>query len=114
MTTAYKKAITGKVQGDGVQTYTLPEGRFDKPNQITFINHQITVEPDAATVGTVSVKVKAWGSVTFEDLKDSDLNQVIFNLTGTETYNFSANIEAIELTPVGVDDTYNIYISGWE
>jgi len=114
MTTAYKKAITGKVQGDGVQTYTLPEGRFDKPNQITFINHQLTVEPVLATTGTVAISIQVWGATEFRPLLDPfTQSQVILSLADTDTVSFTGHVTAFKFTPAGADGTFNLICSGW-
>lgn len=114
MVSAHKASIVGVDQSDGAQTVTISEGIFSKPRQIAFTKHQITVEPDAATTGTVAVQYKPWGASTFIDLLSPvDGSPVVMDLSAADCILFEGHIEALKFTPTAVDDTYNIFCTSW-
>lgn len=109
---SYQIAIKGAVQGDGAQTVTIPKSSYTK-EKVGVVLHQVTIEPDGATVGTVAIEWLPWGSSTYEELKDNMGNAIVASLTRAESYSFTANAVAIKCTPAGADGTYNILCSGW-
>lgn len=109
---SYQIGIKGAVQGDGAQTITIPENEFTK-HKVGETNHQVTIEPGTANVGTVAIEWLPWGSSTYEELKDNMGSAIVASLTAAETFSFTANASAIKCTPAGANGTYHILCSGW-
>lgn len=109
MTIEYEYPITGKVQGDGNQTVdnTVVSGLTNATT------HQVSIVPEAATIGTVAVMVKPYGATAFRALKDEYGAAVVLDVAAPVDYIFDGNFDGLRFDPSGIDDTYGIAVSGW-
>lgn len=77
--------------------------------------HQITIVDGTATAGTLDVEVKYLGSDAFEALNYDGAALVFDFATATRTAaGIIGGVEAIRITPTGVDGTYTVSAFGWD
>lgn len=115
----YEKPIPGKVQADGNQTITIMDA--DISQQISLwshraTKHQVTIEAEGATSGTVAVYVKRQGHTQFRPLKDAYGAPVVLNIASPESFVFSGRVVAIQFVPSSVTGgagTYTCHACGW-
>ena len=77
--------------------------------------HQIKVNKDGGTVGTLTLTAKAAGAATAETLYDQNGAAIVFNLASStpQTYVFEAVLDSIIITPAGLDGTYKYEFAEW-
>lgn len=109
MAIEYEKKITGKTQADGNETIDNDLA----PGMTNATRHQVSVNPDTATEGSVAVMMKPYGADDFSELLDDAGDPVVLSIADPEPYLFDGNIDAIRFDPTDVDGTYGVAASGW-
>ena len=85
---------------------------FCDPNATT---HQIKINKDGATSGTLALTAKSAGSATAETMYDQNGAAIVFNCASStaQTYTFNNALDAIFITPSALDGTYKFTYSCW-
>ena len=108
-TLQHYEALTGKTQANGAVTFTAPTGKDTRIH-----DWQLKIDKGTSTTGTVAVTILTLAGTTYETLLDSVGAAVVFGVSSNaSTYRFTADIQAVKLTPTSIDATYNAYLSGY-
>lgn len=90
------------------QTYEI----FCDPNAT---KHQIKIDKDGGTSGTIALTAKVAGSTSGEVVYDNNAAAIVFNLASStaQTYVIEGVFDSLILTPSTLNGTYKFNYCGW-